>query len=128
MKKLITLTNILLLTSSIFFNCNVFKKKEKDDNTPLLALALLGGNVLEGEITSDRTISGEVFMKGTVVVKNNATLTVLPGTVVKGGAGSSLFVLPGSKLIAEGTKENPIVFTSSKPVGERKMSDWVVLF
>lgn len=114
-----------LFTISLYFlDCNVLKKEEKDDNLPLLAaLALPQGCVLEGEITSNTTV-GDCILRGTVFVKNNATLTVLPGSTIKGEKNSSLFVLPGSKLIAEGTPTQPIVFTSYKPVGARSMGDW----
>lgn len=35
-----------------------------------------------------------------------------------------MIVEPGGKLIAEGTKDAPIVFTSEQPKGQRKPGDW----
>lgn len=37
---------------------------------------------------------------------------------------AALIVEPGGKLIAEGTKDAPIVFTSEQPKGQRKPGDW----
>jgi len=56
-------------------------------------------------------------------VKNNATLTIEPGTIVKGEP-SALVITRGSKLIAQATEKQPIVFTSAKPAGERAIGDW----
>lgn len=57
------------------------------------------------------------ILQGYTFVTNNATLTIEPGTVVKGrvstGAGAaSLIVTRGAKLMAEGTASAPIIFTS----------------
>lgn len=59
-----------------------------------------------------------------VFVHGGATLTIEPGTLIKGKAGSSLIVARGSQLIARGTRQAPIVFTSAKAVGERERGDW----
>ncbi len=83
---------------------------------------------LEGNITSDITLRAidANIITGHVYVEDGATLTVEAGAVVKGNTGkiSSLVVKRGGKLIAEGTKDKPIVFTSDKPVGERGYGDW----
>jgi PKD repeat protein len=42
----------------------------------------------------------------------------------KNTAGSGLFITQGSKLIADGTASNPIVFTSNQPAGQRALGDW----
>src|SRR5690606_21491690 len=36
----------------------------------------------------------------------------------------SLFVLRGARIVANGTADNPIVFTSERPVGQRRPGDW----
>jgi len=64
-------------------------------------------------------LSGPAF----VYVRNNATLTIQPGTIVKGN-GTGLIITRGSKIIADGTVTQPIVFTSSKPAGQRAAGDW----
>lgn len=63
---------------------------------------------------------------GDIIVKNGATLTIEKGTLVKGNKTtlSRLVVAAGAKLIAQGTAEEPIVFTSSQPVGSRSRADW----
>lgn len=84
---------------------------------------------ISSDITSDRTLYADTVYKisGFVKVTNGATLRIQPGTTILGDyntVGSSLFVLRGAKIIAEGTADTPIVFTSSRPVGERRPGDW----
>lgn len=80
-------------------------------------------------ITTNTTwTSNNVYLlQGQIYVKNGATLTIQPGTVVMGDkntSGSGLFITQGSKLIADGTASNPIVFTSNQPAGQRALGDW----
>ena len=66
-------------------------------------------------------------LKGFIHVTNGATLTIEPGTKIVGDfntLGSSLFILRGARINAIGTATEPIVFTSSQPVGQRKPGDW----
>jgi hypothetical protein len=81
------------------------------------------------DITSNRTLYAETTytIKGFVHVLNGATLTINEGTTIKGDydtQGSSLFIMRGAKIMAVGTAANPIVFTSSRPVGQRSPGDW----
>jgi hypothetical protein len=65
------------------------------------------------------------FLVGRIAVRNLATLTVQPGTVVLGsGVGSYLVIERGGKLIADGTRSDPIVFTSGSPLGFQAPGDW----
>lgn len=67
------------------------------------------------------------LLKGFIHVANGATLTIQPGTVIQGDfntLGAALFVLRGAKINAVGTPSAPIVFTSSRPVGQRQPGDW----
>ena len=88
--------------------------------------------ILEGEITSDLTLNAadKNYMKGFVYVKPGATLTIEAGTVIKGISVSSgekaasLIIEPGAKIMAEGTVDKPIVFTSDKEPGKRATGDW----
>ena len=68
------------------------------------------------------------LLNGIVTVKNGATLTIEPGTVVEGAPGSAppsaLIVTRDGKLMAEGSKSRPIIFTSAQKLGERKRGDW----
>lgn len=85
--------------------------------------------VINADITSDRTLYADTVytLSGFVHVANGATLTIEPGTEIQGDydvLGSSLFVLRGAKIEANGTAADPIVFTSSRPVGQRQAGDW----
>lgn len=84
--------------------------------------------VLKGEIisytklTNDRTWR----LKGYVYVTNNAILEIEPGTVIKSDTTQkgALIIEKGSKLIANGTATQPIIFTSGKSAGQRAPGDW----
>ncbi|MBE0499707.1 MAG: hypothetical protein IBX43_10815 [Campylobacterales bacterium] len=71
--------------------------------------------VLTGEITANTTLTKDTLyrIQGTVKVRNNAILTIEPGTVIFGSEGEDvLIILKGSKIIADGTADEPIIFTS----------------
>ncbi len=58
-------------------------------------------------------------------VMSPAVLTIGPGTVVRGSNPSSAIIITrGARLEANGTAEQPIVFTSNRPVGMRRAGDW----
>jgi hypothetical protein len=81
------------------------------------------------DITTSRTLYAETTytIKGFIHVLNGATLTIQPGTTIKGDfatVGSSLFIMRGAKIMAVGTQEDPIVFTSSRAAGSRQPGDW----
>ncbi|WP_264511398.1 T9SS type A sorting domain-containing protein [Flavobacterium sp. N1719] len=82
------------------------------------------------DITTNTTwTTGKTYyLSGLIYVRNNATLTIQPGVVVKGNytnSGTALIVTKGSKLNAIGTASQPIVFTSAKTVAEgRQPGDW----
>lgn len=84
--------------------------------------------VLEGDILADRLLTNDKawLLKGQVWVKDGATLTIEPGTVVQGDeeTAGTLFVETGAEIMAEGSQDCPIVFTSSLPAGSRKAGDW----
>jgi len=75
-------------------------------------------NIHEGNITSNETwaegvheVTGDVYVDG-------ATLTIAPGTIIKFDQGTGLYIgynggSTGSILIANGTADKPILFTSS---------------
>lgn len=80
-------------------------------------------------ITSNTTwTAGNVYLlQGQIYVKNNATLTIEPGTIIMGDKavqGSGLFITKGAKLMAVGTESAPIVFTSNQAAGSRSAGDW----
>ncbi len=69
---------------------------------------------------------GTYLLKGWVYIADGAELTIEPGTVIKGDKTSkaAIIVERGGKLIAAGTAQAPIVFTSAQPKGNRKPGDW----
>lgn len=82
---------------------------------------------ISSEITTNTTwTAGNTYtLGGQIYVKNNATLTIEAGVIIRStAAGAGLFVTKGAKLIAEGTATNPIVFTSGNSVGNRNRGDW----
>lgn len=85
---------------------------------------------VSGDISADTTlVNTKAYMvSGVVTVKNNATLTIEPGTIIMGEPGSqppSVLLIGVNGLIhAVGTRSRPIIMTSSLPVGERQPGDW----
>jgi hypothetical protein len=82
-----------------------------------------------GNITSNTTwtASNTYLISGLVYVNAGVTLTIQPGTIIRGDAtvaNSSLVITKGGKINAVGTPTNPIVFTSSKDTGSRNIGDW----
>jgi hypothetical protein len=84
--------------------------------------------ILKGRIDKDTVLreGNNYILSGLVYMVNNATMTVQPGVTVKGdytGANvAALIITRGAKLIADGTQEKPIVFTSNSPVP--RSGDW----
>jgi|GEM_PF-330152 len=84
---------------------------------------------ISGAISSNTTWTANnvYLLSGVVTIDTLITLTIEPGTVIRGNdqvANSCLIVRRGAKLIAAGTPCKPIVFTSNKPVGSRAPGDW----
>jgi len=81
------------------------------------------------DITANTTWTrGNIYrIQGFRKVANGVTLTIESGTKIIGDfntVGSSLFVLRGARIVADGTAALPIVFTSSQPDGQRQPGDW----
>lgn len=85
---------------------------------------------LEGNVDQNRTLvaTKAYRLKGVVAVRNNAVLTIEPGTFVIGQPGSQppsmLLVTRSGRINAAGTRSRPIIMTSSLPFGERTRGDW----
>ncbi len=81
---------------------------------------------VSSDITTNTTWSGVVLLQNKIYVKNNATLTIQPGTIIRGDklTQGTLIVTRGAKLNAIGTATQPIVFTSNEAVGNRNEGDW----
>ncbi|MFC5047221.1 hypothetical protein ACFSTE_08140 [Aquimarina hainanensis] len=79
-------------------------------------------------IDSDIFLSNDItyLMSGNVYVTKNALLTIEEGTIIRCDSekSTSLVITKGAKLIAQGSKTQPIVFTSNKSAKGRKAGDW----
>lgn len=84
--------------------------------------------ILNGVIDKDTKLlkRNTYILTGVVYVTQNATLTIEPGTVIRGDEKTcgTLVITKGAKIIAEGTETDPIVFTSNKEIGTRRPGDW----
>ncbi len=117
--SLITLAAITLVISC--------RKIEIDDNG-----TNTGGNntsdelLLSGKINADKTLSaGKTYkLRGTVYVVDGAKLTIEPGVTIQGEKSSrgTLVVTRGTQLLANGTADKPVVFTSDQSSPQR--GDW----
>ena len=81
---------------------------------------------VSANITTNTTWSGVILLQNKVYVRNNATLTIAPGTIIRcdKATQATLIITRGAKINAAGTATNPIVFTSSEPEGNRVEGDW----
>lgn len=86
--------------------------------------------ILSGNISEDtKLLKKETYLLlGNVFVTDSTTLSIEPGTVILGDHESkaSLIISNGSKIIAEGTQTDPIVFSSNRDV--KKNGDWGGIF
>ena len=102
------------------------KKNQKTKMFGLMSAAALALGVQQAgaanvAVTNDVSVnttwsSNNVYkMDRMIIVKNGATLTIQPGTLIRGLPGTScpgtLLIARGSKINANGTAEAPIVFT-----------------
>ncbi|MFZ5446464.1 MAG: hypothetical protein ACOZQL_41130 [Myxococcota bacterium] len=91
-----------------------------------------GGGMLDvvnvtADITADTTWTKDhVYVLKQLTYVASGTLTIEAGTTILGDSASALIVSRGAKLVAVGTASEPIVFTSSLPVGQRGsvQGDW----
>ena len=82
---------------------------------------------LEGKISKDTTLKAinTYILKGLVYITNNATITIEEGTTIKGQFTDpigGLVITRGAKIIAKGTADKPIIFTSASP--SPRSGDW----
>lgn len=85
-----------------------------------------GQTVVSTDVTTDATWSGTVILQRPIFVKNGATLTIQPGTIVRGqprtatvtpgstvGTPGALIVTQTGSIVASGDENNPIIFTTA---------------
>lgn len=91
--------------------------------------AIRPDSVLRTPITGRVQLSSQKVygLDGYVFVDDGGVLVIEPGTVIIGdtvGQNSAICVNRGGKIIADGTRQRPIVMTSSAPPGQRASGDW----
>ena len=87
----------------------------------------IGNGDQEFVFTGKQTLKkGTYTLKGWVYIADGAELTIEPGTIIKGDkqTKAALIAERGGKLIAKGTAQEPIVFTSEQEAGQRRPGDW----
>lgn len=96
----------------------VFASCDEDPVTPE-PTPTTGNVIVSSNISSNTTwTSDKVYqLGGRITVLDGVTLTIEPGTIIKGEAGTganatALLIARGGKLIADGTADAPIIFTS----------------
>ncbi|HOY39135.1 MAG: hypothetical protein KBB11_11720 [Bacteroidales bacterium] len=108
MKKLFYLMMILAATSVVLTSC------DPEDDIPDDETITITGNITANTIweTGNTYILG-----GRITVVSGITLTIEPGVIVKGQAGTgsnatALIIARGATINAQGTEAQPIIFTS----------------
>jgi len=84
----------------------------------------LNTSSITGNVTLNRNTT--YILKGNNNVLNGAVLTIESGTKIFGDFNSkgTLIINRGGKIIANGNSNDPIVFTSRQPIGQRRAGDW----
>jgi len=117
MKKLnFKLLALLFAAITLTFTaCKNDDNDDDDDNGPEPSNVV---NVTANITQNTTWETGKVYVLGArVAVVNGVTLTIQPGVIVKGEAGTganatALLIAQGGKIMAEGTATQPIIFTS----------------
>jgi hypothetical protein len=110
MKKFLSML-VIATISLAFVACN-----DDNDATPVEPAENV---IISGLIAENQTWTADNIyeLEGRVIVPNGVTLTIEPGTIVKGQDGlginaSALMIARGGKINAVGTAQKPIIFTS----------------
>ncbi len=86
-----------------------------------------GNLILSGKISTDKTLkAGNTYkLRGIVYIVDGAKLTIEPGVTIAGEKSSrgTLVVTRGTQILASGTADKPIVFTSDAGANAQ-MGDW----
>lgn len=120
------------LTEGVEYRYRVAAVNSEGTGTYSTAVPVTTGEAvatLSGNITASRTLYADTLytLSGYVKVQSGAILTIQPGTRIIGDTltpGSSLWILRGAQINANGTAAAPIVFTSARSAGNRKPGDW----
>ena len=106
--RLTNLLGVLILVIPFLSGC-------RKGNTPVELTETIVDHG-EGTGTTTWTSDNTYVLQGFVFVNEGQVLTIEPGTVIRGQTGqgdkaSALIVARGGKIIAEGTAQDPIIFT-----------------
>ncbi len=114
---------MVALSATVFVGCS--KSLDDDEEEILLPPTV---TVLSGSLAESKTLTADKqwTLKGYVYVPNGVTLTIEPGTTIVSDVTDkgALCIERGGKIIANGTAEKPIVFTSGKADGAKAPGDW----
>lgn len=120
---------LLILIASVGMIATSCRKIEVDGGTTTVTTTPTTpaeNTILEGRIINNLTLKAAYTYKlrGLVYVTNGAILTIEPGTKIVGenGKNGALIITRGAKIIADGTADKPIVFTSEATTPQR--GDW----
>lgn len=119
----ITFLRTLMLVVVVSFAITSCKKEKENPPPPEDdEYVVLSGNIE----TQALEASKKYLLSGQVFVRSGKTLTIEPGTIIAGEKRSkgTLIIDRGGKIMANGTKEKPIVFTSNQEAGDRDRGDW----
>jgi len=112
---------LMMISMGLFFTaCGGDDDDDDDDNQT--TLVEISGNLTTQTLTADK----KYLLKGQVFVNAGQVLTIEPGTVIFGDKATraTLVINRGGRIIAEGTADRPIVFTSALEAGIRDRGDW----
>ncbi|TVQ13870.1 MAG: hypothetical protein EA364_05410 [Balneolaceae bacterium] len=121
MKSNVLFPALYLLLAITVISCSDNSTGSNDDEDPS-AFIELTGNLSTQTLTADK----KYLLKGQVFVRDGQVLTIEPGTVIFGDkrTRATLVIDKGGQIIADGTREKPIVFTSAQEPGVRDRGDW----
>ena len=113
MKKLSV--SILATVAILLSSCSL---DNDDENQGIIPGTEVTSQNLAGNLTTDLRLTSGIAhnLIGALLVKDGATLTIDAGTRINALAGGTdvyILVEKGGKIIADGTADNPIVFTSN---------------
>jgi hypothetical protein len=115
-----------MMLAAVALTTVVSCSKNNDDEEEILPPPT--NTIITGSLSANITLTADKSwtLKGYVYVPNNITLTIEPGTVITSDVTEkgALCIERGGKIIANGTADKPIVFTSGKAVGSKAPGDW----
>lgn len=117
-----------MLAGALALSITACNKNDDDDDNNNNNNNSATDHLLTGNVTSNMSLTNDKAwtLKGYVYVQDGATLTIPAGTIIKSDVldKGAIIVERGGKIMAEGTVDKPIIFTSGLPKGQRRPGDW----